>query len=155
MKAKNVLESRAALPVAWVGGAAVTWVGNAFGLWWVTVVVGVAIGLLLRGTGRVLVAAGGDALAGWGLHLLWLARLADLGGTATVVAEIMGLGHSDKLVTVLALVFGLLLGLGGAWLGAAARRAVAAFGASAPAVATEPAARAGDGKRGGGATSVS
>ncbi len=123
--------SRAALAASIAGGAAVAWAGNAFGLWWATLAVGCAIGLLLRGTGRIVLAALAAALAGWGLHLIWLALHGDIGGAAIVVAEIMGFGRAGILVILLALIFGMLLSLAGAWAGAALRRALEAFASGA------------------------
>jgi hypothetical protein len=141
MKYNGLLASRAAPPVATLASVVVVWAANAFGLWWVTLLVGAALGLLLRGTRRMLAAAALAGLSGWGLPLLWQALHLDLGATATVVAEIMGFGSSGFVVVLLALVFGLLLSLAGAWLGTALRRAVGAFvGQEAAPVAVQSAA---------------
>lgn len=112
---------------AWVwvvGGIIVIWAANHFGLWWVTALVGLAAGVALRGARRILAVASLAALGGWGLALLWQSFGADIGGAAATVALIMGFGRTGAIVLVLALVFGWLLALAGAWLGAAVRRAV-------------------------------
>lgn len=112
------------VPVAWaLGGIIVIWAANHFGLWWVTALVGVAIGLGLRGTLRIVALASVAAVAGWGLALLWQSVGADIGGAAATVALIMGFGRSGVIVILLALIFACLLALAGAWLGAALRRA--------------------------------
>jgi hypothetical protein len=113
------------VPTGWVvGGTAVIWAANQVGLWWVTALVGVAIGLALRGTPRIIAAASLAAVAGWGLAMLWQSLGADIGGAAATVALIMGFGRSGVIVILLALIFAWLLALAGAWLGAAARRAI-------------------------------
>jgi hypothetical protein len=67
-------------------------------------------------------------LLGWGLDLLWQSTQADLGGVAGVVALIAGLPRSDgPAIIVVALVYGALLALAGAWAGAALRRAATAL----------------------------
>ena len=48
-----------------VVGIIVIWAANHFGWWWVTALVGVALGVGLRGTWRVLAAAAVAAVAGW------------------------------------------------------------------------------------------
>jgi len=121
------IQARVVAGALTLAGAAAMWGGNHFGLWWVTALVGVALGLLLRG-GRVALAAVDAALLGWGLDLLWQSSQADLGGVAGVVALIAGLPRSyGPALIVVALVYGALLALAGAWAGAALRRAVAAL----------------------------
>src|SRR5438270_13439063 len=78
--------------LAAVVGIAVVWVGNHFGFWWVTVLVGLTIGLLLRGVWATLVTATLAGVGGWGLDLLWQSLHTNIGGTASVVAGIMGFG---------------------------------------------------------------
>jgi hypothetical protein len=126
-KGIQLSSSRPALAASVAVGAAVAWIGNAFGLWWATLAVGCVFGLLLRGRGRIVLAALSAALAGWGLHLVWLSLHGDIMGAARVVAEIMGFGSVGFLVILLALFFGALLSLAGAWVGAVLRRALEAF----------------------------
>jgi hypothetical protein len=108
-----------------VGGIVAIWTANHFGLWWVTVMFGLAAGLALRGTLRVVGVASLAAVLGWGLPLLWQSFGVPIGGVAATVALIMGFGRTGAIVIVLALLFGWLLALTGAWLGAAFRRMVA------------------------------
>ncbi len=108
---------------ACVIGIAVVWIGAAFGLWWITVLAGLAIGLIVpRGRG----AFGASALAGllgWALPLAVAAVGLPIGRAASVVAGIMGFGTANgALVIVLTLLLGLLLCLSGAWIGVALRR---------------------------------
>ena len=105
-----------------VVGIVVVWGANHFGLWWITAVVGLGLGLMIRGALRLLALAALVAVAGWGLALAWQSFGTDIGGAAAVVATIMGFGRSGFLVVLLALIFAALLALAGAWLGAALRR---------------------------------
>lgn len=119
-------------PALVVAGAAVIYAGNRLGWWWLPIAVGVVAGLALRGglvmTSGALLAA----LLGWGGDLALQARSVDIGGAAGVVAAILGLSpHSGGVVIGVTLAFAALLALGGVWLGASFRRAIAAF---APAV---------------------
>lgn len=105
-------------------GAVVCWLGNLDGLWWVTLIVGIALGVVACGFLSIAFSALLAGLLGWGVHLAWLAPRAPIGRLATVVAEVMGFGSSGSLIIALALIFAALLALSGAWLGAAVRRAV-------------------------------
>jgi hypothetical protein len=108
-----------------IAGIIVIWAGNHFGWWWVTALVGAALGVGLRGTWRVLGAAALAALAGWGLDLALQSFGGNIGEVASTVSGIMGFGtKSGYLVVLLALIFALLLGLAGAWAGAALRRGI-------------------------------
>lgn len=100
-----------ALLVAIVAGATVAWIGNDFGLWWLTLVAALAIGLLL---GRALALLAGFSAGGlgWGLPLAWLA-VAPPGAP--------GVRATWLPAVVLAVAQGAFLGLAGAWLGAAVR----------------------------------
>ena len=95
------------------------------GVWWAPFAVGVITGAVV-GRARVAIPAG----AGVGF-LSWLVPLAvahgryGLGPTAQALAAIMGFDHQQVVPVVLTLVVGTLLGLTGAWLGAAARGVVA------------------------------
>jgi len=108
-------------------GIAVVWVAAAGGLWWMPLPVGLVVGLILRG-GRAIVAVTALAAAlGWGLPLAARALSAPVGKTASVVAGILGLGAGNgagAVVVVVTLVLAALLGLAGAWVGAALRRLV-------------------------------
>lgn len=115
-----------------VVGMAIIWAANHLGWWWMTALVGVAIGLALRGARRVLAVASVAALAGWGLDLVVQSFGADLGGVASVVSGIMGFGaRNGYLVVLLALIFAWLLAVVGAWVGASLRRAILAVSARA------------------------
>jgi hypothetical protein len=98
-------------------GVALVWLCNAFGLWWVTFILGLLVGLLLRGMD----AFGAAALIGglgWGLPLLLQALHAPVGQVAATVAILVGLGSSGgPLVILLTILLGVLLCVAGTWLG--------------------------------------
>lgn len=132
MQSIKRIPDAALLVGAVVVGIAVIWGANHLGWWWVTALVGAAIGVALRGTWRVLAAAALAAVAGWGIDLAVQSFGANLSGVASTVSGIMGFGtQSGYLVLLLALIFALLLGLAGAWVGASLRRAVQMFAAPA------------------------
>jgi hypothetical protein len=101
--------------------------GVVYGLWWAPFVVALALGAAAP-RARIAVPAG----AASGL-LAWLVPLAaahvqyGLSATSNSLAAIMGFGHRGAIPIVLTLVVGTLLGLAGAWLGAAGRGLVASF----------------------------
>jgi len=112
-------------PLMCVLGIAVVWAAAGGGLWWMPLPVGLVVGLILRG-GRAIVAVTALAAAlGWGLPLAARSLSAPVGKTASVVAGILGLGAgAGVVVVVVTLVLAALLGLAGAWVGAALRRLV-------------------------------
>jgi hypothetical protein len=102
-------------------GLAAAWAANLFGFWWVTFLVGVGLGLVVR---RGPAALGWGALVGalaWGLPLAWMSRIAPVGRTAQVVSGILGVRGSSAPAIALTVLIGVLLGLTGAWLAAAGR----------------------------------
>ena len=98
--------------------------GVALGAWWLTFPVGVALGVVLRA--RDAIPAGSLAgLLGWGLPLAWEQWRYGIGPAAHSLGAIMGITTGGPVVPVaLTCLVGLLLGLAGAWLGAAARSVV-------------------------------
>lgn len=122
---------------ATIVGAVVVGAGNPAGLWWLAMIVGVAIGLLLRGAAAALSASALAGVLGWGLPLAWQALSFPVTPTAGVVAGIMGLGAGNSTAVIIAtLLLAALLGLSGGWLGIALRRLVAP--APAPPTAASP-----------------
>jgi hypothetical protein len=104
-------------------GIAVAWLGEAAGLWWLTFVVGVAIGLAVRRSRTSLLASSLAGALGWGLPLAWLALFAPVGRAAAVVSGVFGV-EGGALAIGLTVLLGVLLATTGAWLGSAARRLV-------------------------------
>jgi hypothetical protein len=107
--------------IALVATTTMTAAGVAYGFWWFPFVSGLVVGMLIR-RNRVGLPTG--ALAGalaWGLLLALDAARFGAGSAATSLAEIMGFGNNALLPVALTCVIGLLLGLTGAWLGAALR----------------------------------
>jgi hypothetical protein len=110
--------------VAVVASGAITGAGMVLGAWWLTFPVGVALGVVIRA--RYAMPAG--ALAGllaWGLPLGYEQWRYGIGPAARSLAEIMGITVGGPVAPVaLTCVVGLLLGLTGAWVGAAGRSVV-------------------------------
>lgn len=107
-----------------IAGIIAILVSNAFGLWWITMIVGFVIGLLVRGAVASLPAAALAAVLGWGLALAWQALFVPISSVATVVAGIMFGATNGALTIILTLILALLLSLAGAWAGAALCRLV-------------------------------
>jgi hypothetical protein len=93
--------------LAVVFGTLVVWAANFLGLWWMTTLVGIAIGVVVHGARRIVAVSAVVGIAGWGLGLAWVA--------------IRGPDLSFAIIAA-AITTGLLLCASGAWLGAAARR---------------------------------
>jgi hypothetical protein len=97
--------------------------GVLLGAWWMPFVAGAGIGLAIP---RARASIGAGALVGllaWGLPLAYAHARFGIGGAARSLAAIMGFGGQPGIPLGLTLLVGLLLGLTGAWLGAAARGA--------------------------------
>lgn len=113
------------LPILTAGaiaiGVALIFVTNLFGLWWVTTIVGVLVGLLPWPGRRVFGAAALAGAAGWAVGLIWLEFQESVNAAASVVAGIMGFGSHASVVILLTLLLGALLSLAGSWLGLAVR----------------------------------
>ena len=111
--------------VAAIVGLVVIGVANAFGLWWVTMLFGFLIGLLVRGALPGVIVAGLPAVLGWGLPLAWQSLFVPIGRVADVVGGILGFGAGSGGATIIAtLILALLLSLSGLWLGSALRRLI-------------------------------
>ncbi len=95
--------------------------GVLLGAWWLTYPVGVAAGLLAVRPRQALAIGAAAGLLGWALPLLYFHGLYGIGPSAAVIAGIMGFGGQGLVAIILTCVIGLLLGLTGAWTGAAAR----------------------------------
>jgi hypothetical protein len=98
--------------------------GVVVGAWWLTFLAGVALGVVMPA--RAAIPAGSLAgLLGWGLPLAWEQWRFGIGPAAQSLAAIMGITRGGPVgPVVLTCLVGLLLGLAGAWLGAAARSVV-------------------------------
>jgi hypothetical protein len=104
-------------------GLALTWLGGQGGWWWVTPLVGVLIGLLLRPAGLAVVVSLAVGGLGWGLPLALLAFTAPVGRLTTAVEAVMSLpATGGTIIILLTVVLGGVLSLVGAWVGIAARR---------------------------------
>ncbi len=110
--------------LAVVAAGAICCAGVVLGAWWLTFVAGVALGAVMRA--RAAMPAGSLAgLLGWGLPLAWEQWRYGIGQAARSLAAIMGITQGGPVLpVVLTCLLGLLLGLIGAWLGAATRSVV-------------------------------
>lgn len=104
-------------------GLVFAWLSGQAGWWWVTAIVGLLIGILLRPTWLAILvslAAGG---LGWGLPLILLALNAPVGRIATAVEAAIGLtATGGTIIILLTVVLGCTLSTVGTWVGIAARR---------------------------------
>lgn len=91
------------------------------GYWWAPFVVGLAIGVVAGRTWLALSAGAGIGLLSWLIPLAVAHSRYGLAPTASALAAIMGFTGKSSVPVVLTLAVATLLGLSGAWLGAAAR----------------------------------
>ena len=104
-------------------GLALTWLSGLVGWWWVTPIVGVLIGLMLRPAWLALVTSFAAGGLGWGLPLALLAFTAPVGRTAAAVDALIGLpATGGALIILLTVVVGGVLSLVGTWVAIAVRR---------------------------------
>jgi hypothetical protein len=104
-----------------VAGAAISLLGILLGAWWLPFPIGVAAGVVLVRARWVLTAGALIGLIAWTIPLLAAQLQYGLGPTSLSLAAIMGFNGAAAIPVALTLLVGLLLGLTGAWLGAAAR----------------------------------
>lgn len=106
-----------------VSGLALTWLSGQVGWWWVTPLVGVLIGLLLRPAWLAVVVSLSVGGLGWGLPLALLAFTAPVGRLAAAVEAVLRLPATGRTILILlTVVMGGVLSLVGTWVGIAARR---------------------------------
>lgn len=102
-------------------GAALVVVTQPWGPWSMPLIIGVGLGVLLRG-GRAWLGALVVGGLGWGIPLLWQARTEPVGAVAGVLGGLLGLPAPVALA--LTVLVGVVLALAGVWVGVAARRLV-------------------------------
>ena len=104
-------------------GVAISLIGVLMGAWWLTFPAGLVIGAAVA-PARLAIPTGGLAgLLGWGLPLAAEQNRYGLGPAAGSLAAIMGFSNQAAVPLILTCLVGLLLGLTGAWLASAVRRA--------------------------------
>jgi hypothetical protein len=101
--------------------------GVLFGLWWAPFVVALALGAAVHRARITIPAGAASGLLAWLIPLAAAHVQYGLSATSNSLAAIMGFTHQAAVPVVLTLVVGTLLGLTGAWLGAAGRGLVASF----------------------------
>lgn len=104
-------------------GLVLAWLSGLVGWWWMTAIVGMLIGILIRPAWLAL----GTSLAvgglGWGLPLALLAFNAPVGQIAAAVEAAIGLTATDgTTIILLTVVLGCVLSIAGTWVAIAARR---------------------------------
>lgn len=104
-----------------VAGAAISLLGILIGAWWLPFPVGVAAGVVLVRPRWVLPAGALIGLIAWTIPLVSAQLQYGLGPASLSLAAIMGFNGAATIPVALTLLVGLLLGLTGAWVGAAAR----------------------------------
>lgn len=103
-------------------------VGVGLGYWWVTPLVGLAIGAIVPWPRLSLATAALAGLVAWGGPIAWQATHMPVARTAEVVAAIMGLAGLGAVGPIaITLLVGVLLCLSGAWVGSAGRELVEAW----------------------------
>ena len=99
------------------------WLGQLPGYWWLVVVIGLLIGIIVIPARLALLLATLSGGLGWGLPLLYRSTYLPIGNTASIVASILGLGSTDGwIVILLTIILGILLCLSAAWTGIALRQ---------------------------------
>jgi hypothetical protein len=103
-------------------GTALIWLGQILGLWWLALVVGLLLGIIMSARFALVLALLSGGL-GWGLPLLYHSTHLAIGKTAAVVASIVGIGSANGwIIIVLTILLGMLLCLSSAWTGIALRQ---------------------------------
>jgi len=104
-----------------IAGAAIGLLGILLGAWWLVFPVGVAAGALLPRARWAVPAGALSGLVAWTVPLGYAQVQYGLRATSLSLAAIIGFNGAATIPVTLTLLVGLLLGLTGAWLGAAAR----------------------------------
>ena len=107
-------------PVATVLGTTIVWLTGAWGWWWVALVLGLVVGLMVRRRLACWCVGLGSGLLGWGLPLAWMSISSPVARASTDLSSLMGYSFSAMAVLV-TLVVGSALGACGTWLGRALR----------------------------------
>jgi hypothetical protein len=110
-----------------VAGVAIVWIGALWGLWWVTVPVGLAVGGIVQSARPALLLALVAGAAGWAGPLAWQSLSVDSMRTAAVVSGIMGAGSNGWTIILFSLCLAALLCAVGAWVSLALGGVVRAF----------------------------
>ena len=104
-------------------GLVIVLLSGQVGWWWVTAIVGMLIGILIRPAWLALVASIAAGGLGWGLPLAFLALNTPVGRIATAVEAAIGLtATGGTIIILLTMLLGCILSIVGGWVGIVARR---------------------------------
>ena len=95
--------------------------GMFLGLWWITFIAGIGIGMALPKAWWALAAGASTGLVAWSEPLIEANAQYGLRPTSLSIAAIIGANGAALIPIALTVIVGVLLGLTGAWLGAAVR----------------------------------
>lgn len=101
----------------------INWLALLVGWWWITPVIGLLAGLLLRPASVGLLASLCAGGLGWGLPLAVLALNAPVANIAGAVESVVGLpATGGTVILILTVVLGCILSVVSTWVGIAARQ---------------------------------
>lgn len=103
-------------------GLILTCLGGLIGWWWMTALLGLIIGIIIRPAWSAVTVSLGMGGLGWGLPLTIMAFNAPVSRTATAVESLIALTASNGAVIIaLTIVLGCLLSVVGTWVGITSR----------------------------------
>lgn len=104
-------------------GIGVNWLSLLGGWWWLTPVVGLLLGLAVRGAGMSFLISFCVGGLGWGLPLVMLAANAPIKRVADIVESVIGLSATGGVAIIaLTVALGCVLSMVGTWVGVAGRQ---------------------------------
>ena len=109
--------------VATLIGTVLILLGQLYGFWWLTLVIGLGLGFTMVPAQFALLLAILSGGLGWGLPLWYRSTSLAIGNVTSVVASIVGLGSANGWIIIAAtILLGILLCLSSAWIGIALRQ---------------------------------
>jgi len=104
----------------WLAGGSETY---PYSFWWLTPIVGLALGFTIKPAPFAIVLALFSGGLGWGLPLLYRSTYLATGNVAPVVASIVGIGSTNGwIIITVTILLGILLCVSSAWTGIALRQ---------------------------------
>ena len=104
-------------------GTTLIWLGQLLSFWWLALIVGLLLGLIIMPAKLALALALFSGGLGWGLPLLYHSAYMAIGNNASVVASIVSIGNTNGwIIIVITILLGMLLCVSSAWTGIALRQ---------------------------------